>query len=494
MVRVSRFMLGFGLMAGLFGFVPAQAAILYVDKDNGCPGTGTSQAPYCRIQNAFNAASAGDTIRIRDSATPYDESATATRSGTSGNPIIVEPDAGNNPTLRYTGNGAMAAVIQILGQDYWTVRNLTFDGTGVFTSQMAVWVASGSTREQVGVQILNNTFKNWGGSEAQEDTSPNKPSALIISSGWDPPAGWPAPNGTVIRGNIFDGNRRKSIQLLSTRNTIVENNEIKNATCGRDSDGAVNEIGIHVGTGSNHEHTGDTIRNNTIHDFAPWSACSLTSAPGTWSTMPGIWADVGPTGGTVDGNRIWNLDQGNTGGVVLSVGVFIEYDCHDWTVKNNVIYNIGRAGFRHSPVTAGAVNRWFNNTVYNTGVHGMQLWYGNAVVKNNIFDNAGSSQIMATANAVSQGNLTINYNDYWDNAGGGKVGQWNGSTQKLADWKSTCNCDANSLNTDPLFAAPPLNFALPPSSPLRGSGEGGVDMGVYALSPPTNLRILQVLP
>ena len=57
MVRVSRFMLGFGLMAGLFGFVPAQAAILYVDKDNGCPGTGTSQAPYCRIQNAFNAAS-----------------------------------------------------------------------------------------------------------------------------------------------------------------------------------------------------------------------------------------------------------------------------------------------------------------------------------------------------------------------------------------------------------------------------------------------------
>src|SRR5437773_10029154 len=101
----------------------------------------------------------------------------------------------------------MAAVIQIQGQDYWTVRNLTFDGTGVFTSQMAVWVASGSTREQVGVQILNNTFKNWGGSEAQEDTTPNKPSALIISSGWDPPAGWPAPNGTVIRGNIFDGNR-----------------------------------------------------------------------------------------------------------------------------------------------------------------------------------------------------------------------------------------------------------------------------------------------
>ena len=64
MVRVSRFMLGFGLMAGLFGFVPAQAAILYVDKDNGCPGTGTSQAPYCRIQNAFNVASAGESFRL----------------------------------------------------------------------------------------------------------------------------------------------------------------------------------------------------------------------------------------------------------------------------------------------------------------------------------------------------------------------------------------------------------------------------------------------
>jgi hypothetical protein len=299
----------------------------------------------------------------------------------------------------------------------------------------------------------------------------------------------------VIRGNLFDGNRLKAIEMVSTKNSLVENNEIRGTTCGRDTDASVNAIGIHIISGTAGVGSGDVYRNNRIHDFAPWSGCGLTSASGTWSAMPGIWCDVNPSSGTVAGNQIWNLDPGNTSGNVFSVGIFIEYDCHGWTVNNNVIDNIGFAGFRHNPTTAGAVNQWFNNTVYNVGVHGMELWSGNAVVKNNIFDNAGSSQIMASANAVSQGNLTINYNDYWDNAGGTKVGQWNSATaQNFSTWKTACNCDANSLNTDPLFVNPSSNFDLQPSSPARGAGEGGVDMGAYALSPPTNLRVMQISP
>jgi len=39
-------------------------AVIYVNKDSSCPGSGTIGSPYCSIQNAFNVAAAGDDIRM----------------------------------------------------------------------------------------------------------------------------------------------------------------------------------------------------------------------------------------------------------------------------------------------------------------------------------------------------------------------------------------------------------------------------------------------
>src|SRR5262249_47176958 len=143
-----------------------------------------------------------------------------------------------------------------------------------------------------------------------------------------------------------------------------------------------------------------------------------------------------------------------------AIGIHIEYDCHGWTVKNNVIYNIGADGGRHNPTTGGLTNRWLNNTVYNTGGWGLGFYSGNAVIENNIIDNGGYTQIYVDAKAVTQGNLTIDYNDYWDSAGGVKVGRWNSPTLNFSAWKSTCNCDSHSLNSNPLFLNPPSSFDL----------------------------------
>jgi hypothetical protein len=353
---------------------------------------------------------------------------------------------------------------------------------------MAVWVSSNwTTHDQVGIRIINNTFKNWGGAAAQSEVSNNGSAALMISGGWAPPKRAYLPNGTVIRGNVFDGDRLVSIGLTSTRNSIVENNEIKNTTCARDTDGAVNEIGIKMITGTLPLSTGDIIRNNSIHDFAPSTACALTSAPGKWSAIIGIWADVGPNDGKVDGNRIWNLDQANGGVNSPAIGIHIEYDCHGWTVRNNIIYNIGFAGFRHNPTTTrGTANQWVNNTIYNVGVHGMETYSGNALIENDIVHNAGTSQIFVTENAVRQGNLTIDFNDYWDAAGGTRVGQWkSGTARKFSTWKTACNCDGHSLNADPLLVNPPKDFSLKILSPGRRAGAGGINMGASLLSPPS---------
>jgi hypothetical protein len=51
--------------------VRACGTVVYVNKDNFCPGAGTSVSPYCSIQNALNAAAPGVDIRIRKAASSY---------------------------------------------------------------------------------------------------------------------------------------------------------------------------------------------------------------------------------------------------------------------------------------------------------------------------------------------------------------------------------------------------------------------------------------
>jgi hypothetical protein len=107
-----------------------------------------------------------------------------------------------------------------------------------------------------------------------------------------------------------------------------------------------------------------------------------------------------------------------------------------------VLYNIGTAGMRHNPgLTAASDNRWYNNTLFNTGIHGIQYWSGHADTRNNIIDNASSAQILVRHDAVTQGHLMFDYNDYWDDAGGTKVGVWDvmgtdGTAVNFSTWKT----------------------------------------------------------
>ena len=480
----------------------ANSSTLYVNKDNACPGTGTTTDPYCSIQNALNVAVAGDDIRIRKASTPYDQNARAQSSGTSASPITIESDDPTNQAIiRYTGNGATAAAIQILDKSYWTVQNLTFDGTGVFTSTMALWVGLTDTArwtngpDLTGIRILNNTFKNWGGSEAQESGMANQSalSALLISGGYAPPSSSSYTiTGTVVQGNVFDGDRMVPVTMTSTKNSVVQNNEFKNTTCGLQPSGgggtAVVADGIHIISGTTGIGSGDLYKNNTFHDFQSPSNCGLTpSGGGSYYEWDGLHCDVGPANGTVDGNTIWNIDPTNIHNG-YGTGVHIEAMCFGWTVKNNVIYNIGYAGILHNPQSgSGSRDQYLNNTIYNTRSTGIELRYGYATVENNIIHNSAITQMYVRSGAVTSGNITIDYNDHWDLSGGNKVGSWNeGPVVAFTNWKSTCNCDAHSLNVNPLFVNPPSDFSLQLSSPCRGVGLGGIDMGAFTLTAPAS--------
>src|SRR5262249_59977058 len=135
----------------------AEATIRYVNNTASCPGSGTTAAPYCNIQNAFDAAVAGDIIRIRDSGTAYTSGATTTANhdGTSVSPIIIEPDPGQNQNI--------LAQIYLLNVNYWTVRNLTFNACSTANTPNQAIRIQADTRNITGNVVSGNTFNCWGG-------------------------------------------------------------------------------------------------------------------------------------------------------------------------------------------------------------------------------------------------------------------------------------------------------------------------------------------
>jgi hypothetical protein len=463
----------------------ADAAILYVDKDNACPGAGTDGNPYCSIANAEGAVAAGDTIRIRDAASAYSETITTTKFGTSdGVRITVEPDTGHNPTLRNAGAGGDCATFYLKGVAYWTIQNLNFDATGVNPCKFgAIWAQSGwAGGDTASVKILNNTFKGWGGPTGEPSTTAMN--AVIISGGISGPLEGTWPTNTVVEGNTFDSNRTYSLVLSHTDGTIVRGNEFVNQKCGRGQD-AVNQVGMHViFTNKNL-----LITENDFHDDEDRASCTLTTQG--FATETAIWCDVGQwqatvvTNNEISRNRIWNLqkdknDYSNPNGLSHSTrGMFIEADCAGFTVKNNLIWDIGNIGITnayHSLNGSAPANNYYNNTIYSNGIYGFQVKSGNVVVKNNIISNNSTAQICRGACSEDGDtaivSLTADYNFYNDGAGQTLIGRVSGTDYTLANWKTNCGCgDAAAITGNPLFTnAGSADFTLLSTSTAINAG------------------------
>jgi hypothetical protein len=62
-----------------------------------------------------------------------------------------------------------------------------------------------------------------------------------------------------------------------------------------------------------------------------------------------------------------------------------------------------------------------------------------------------------------------------------KIGSWGGSSGVAFNtWKSQSGKDAHSIEANPLFVNPAArDFHLQSTSPCKGTGYGGVDMGIY---------------
>lgn len=509
---MKRLLIAIVLLLALLVGTP-QAATIYVNNAANCSGSGTSESPYCSIQNAFNAVRAGGDIRIQNGGTEYNECADTLRTtGTATNPITIESDNPHNQAVLTCHSQGAGEQMFINGVNYVTIQNLTWDGAFNGVPSIALFVKQASSSRAVinGIQVLNNTFNKWGAANTTaNDDGFFENESIQINGTYAGGAGNGIINGTIISGNIINGGRGWGIQVQTDTNTVVSNNLIENLVCGQHK-GYGSTVGFAQGIENNTGTTGwvsnEDIKGNVIQNIT--SNCTLPGVTETFAA--GIHCDDDNNNGTIEQNVLINLTM--TGAHNFDRGIWIELHCTGWTVKNNIVNNAasgGLAGIYINPSDTSAANFVYNNTVAN-GSGGIRVDTGTATVQNNILYNNGV-QIMFNPNNSAPPSLTSDYNIFWDTSGGNYVGSYNSYTKSnFATWKADTGGDSHSLNANPNLSNPVTgsnyNFRETETSDTVGAGltiasvtndfagstrRTPYDMGAYQFNTPIALPTVQ---
>ena len=477
--HVTFFRTVLGSLALLLIWTAAQAdavQVLYVDRDSICPGRGTSQEPYCSIQQAFDRVTCGQRIRIRQSERPYDENAVAhTPSCTEAERIIVEPDTGHTPILRYSGNGSPDGAIELRDVDHWTVQHLTFDGRGVSTSDTAIEIAA-STRAISGVHLLHNTIRNWGLTPLD-----NRAVRAIYVHG-NRQTGVTA-NHVVIRHNTLTQIRTNAMRIEGTQHAIIEDNTLSQLKCGWHTADSFKHEAIKITSGQTRSRSpsnGTLIRRNHIHDFQSLQACLAEYGPAAGRPVfRGIYCDVNADDGRVVGNLIHTMSPGLTQ-ANLTRGIYIESRCDRWEVSENIVYDVAGVCFRIS--ASGHTVKLTNNVCYNAGLGIDYRGHDEVTITNNIiYLTRPKARVIRLDQRAVNAPYRIDHNLYFNRAAPLTFRHGKNNAGPLL-WKLLCQCDVHSQNAAPQFIhiePHHKDFHLQPSSPARRAGTAGVDIGAY---------------
>ncbi len=452
------------------------AATLYVDKDTSCPGQGTSDDPYCAMQRAFEHVACGDRIRIRQAKTPYDESAVAQKPSCLATArIVVEPDTGHTPILRYTGKGSRDGVIELRNVDNWTVRQLTFDGKGVPTSDYAIEVHA-QRRTMIGTRILGNTIRNWG----LTPLSNRGTRSLFLHDNRD--EGYTV-NNALVRGNTLTNIRTNAMRIEGTQHAVIEHNTLSHLLCGWKNAKVFKHEAIKITAGKSRSRSmsnGTLVRQNHLSDFQSIQACQDEfGGKVPLPTFQGIYCDVNGDDGVITGNVIHTMSP-NVKGDKLTRGIYIESGCDRWRVSENIVYNVAGVCYRIS--SDGYYVTLENNVCYNAGLGIDYRQHREVTIRHNIvyLTRRDARAIRIDRQAVSAPR-TVNDNLYF-NHNGRLTFTYNKGRVGFTMWQKRCGCDAQSKTADPQFVSTKpgrKDFHLRRESPARRAKNGAVHLGAY---------------
>ncbi|MCC7030918.1 MAG: T9SS type A sorting domain-containing protein [Chitinophagaceae bacterium] len=250
-----------------------------------------------------------------------------------------------------------------------------------------------------------------------------------------------------------------------TVNARINKNIIRNLSCNSASAGTVvgPVTGIYNASNGNlfQEMTGNMIYN-----------LQGTNASAANILVKGIainFAFVTAGNYTVSNNLIHSLSTATTGGLSMIEGIAVHNG--DISLINNII-TLGTTSRRaygvHQYQSAGSATvHLYHNTIYIGGAasdfESAAYRKANAAptgnFQNNIFNNnkanASGNQLrhFAFITLSTFGANSINYNNYFAPNTGGAVGRYMGTDNAtLAEWQTSTTQDANSIQTDPVFA------------------------------------------
>jgi parallel beta-helix repeat protein len=220
--------------AGMIG------ATFYVDDDSACPGDGSIEWPYCKIQYAIDNASDGDTIIVFN--------------GTYYENVVVNKSLdliGENRDTTIIDGGEIGIVVNI-SADSVNISEFTIQNSGTYDFDAGIGIYSSNHNTITGNNISGN---NWFGIEIVYDSSYNNITGNNISGNIYCILIVYSSNHNTITGNNISGNWSGiNIVYDSSYNNITGNNI---------SD---NKMGIGIGYSSNHNTiTGNNISGSNNH-------------------------------------------------------------------------------------------------------------------------------------------------------------------------------------------------------------------------------------
>jgi parallel beta-helix repeat protein len=271
--------------------IPYVKNILYVDDDSECPGNGSKEWPYCKIQYAIDNASFGDIVYVYNGV--YDEN------------IIIDKTVdliGENRIKTVIDGNYNGNVVDILN-DRVSLKNFTITNSKIDANFSGIKISSSNN-----IIHYNLIVNNWKGINLDGETYRNNVYSNSILKNYDGISVFYSNNNDISANNISN-NRNGLILKGSKYNSVSWNNFISN-----------NRSGLFLRTLSNY---------NIIHNNS-FSNCGINVDNSYFNIVKD---------NKINGKSLVFLEEEHNKIIDYDVGQVILIDCDHIIVKNQNLSN-----------------------------------------------------------------------------------------------------------------------------------------------------------
>lgn len=423
---------------------PRAAAVYHVDASAPPGGDGSFDTPWNTIGDHVPTLRQGDTMYIH--AGTYDEPATIrlSQSGRPETPITLRAYQDEQVVIHTPGS---TNIIRITG-DYWHIHGLTLDKKGRSGTAIALNASHNVIRKN---EICHGAYNGIRLDDADDNLIADNHIHHII--------GAPGKDGAGIL--LADG----------SNDNLIQNNDIHDC-----SDAILFYVPVSAEPG-NYDITGNVIADNHLWvspELAPCCENGIDIKAGNPTIVNNVLhgfryssGDCGSSGNAgeailVHGQLVDTVILTHNEIYDSATGIRVHYNTDATVViQYNLIHHLTRdpLAWCHAAIMLNQGDyRVHHNTIAHSPAHYPLVHYaGNLHLQNNLIYDTLQARLQAGANAVAD------YNGWFD------VPAWTGFEGPH-----------DTTGDDPLLTA---HYRLTNSSPARGRGENGIDLGAFPYAP-----------